>query len=226
MVPIGVTYAVAVYPFVHGVPRQFGRYESREDRVAVLEHLVELHRSPPECRSQAQTDTLAISHRNALDDAMREMSRPWGPGPFAQQAKELLLASNTFLSAAFDRYDVLVRRVKARPERITLTHGEPHPGNTMLTDKGLVLIDWDTTLLAPPERDLWSIVAEDPSMADWYAEHSGTSLDAEALDLYRLAWDLTDVALYVNDLRAPHDRTDDTTAAWSSLQYCLSPDRW
>ena len=109
---------------------------------------------------------------------------------------------------------------------MTLTHGEPHPGNTMLTDRGLVVIDWDTALIAPPERDLWSLVAEDASVAPWYEERTGTPLDPEALELYRLAWDLTEVAIYVCDFFAPHELTDDTATAWESRVGYLDPDRW
>ncbi len=35
---------------------------------------------------------------------------------------------------------------------MVLTHGEPHPGNTLMTNGGWVVVDWDTTLIA--ERDL------------------------------------------------------------------------
>ena len=37
-----------------------------------------------------------------------------------------------------------------------LTHGEPHPGNAMLAADGWRLVDWDTALVAPLERDLWA----------------------------------------------------------------------
>ncbi|MPZ79263.1 MAG: phosphotransferase [Actinophytocola sp.] len=44
-------------------------------------------------------------------------------------------------------------------------HGEPHRGNTITTPNGVVLIDWDTTLIAAPERDLWALVGEDPRLS-------------------------------------------------------------
>ncbi len=39
---------------------------------------------------------------------------------------------------------------------VLLTHGEPHPGNAMLAADGWRLVDWDTALVAPLERDLWA----------------------------------------------------------------------
>jgi aminoglycoside phosphotransferase (APT) family kinase protein len=52
-----------------------------------------------------------------------------------------------------------------KPDRLSdevLTHGEPHPGNLIQVGSRWMLVDWDTTLVAPPERDLWLL---DPAMA-------------------------------------------------------------
>ena len=64
---------------------------------------------------------------------------------------------------------------RAQPSGAVLTHGEPHPGNTMLTADGWVLIDWDTALAAPPERDLWSLDPGDGSVLDAYARLTGVT---------------------------------------------------
>ena len=91
-----------------------------------------------------------------------------------------------------------------------MTHGEPHAGNVMRTGAGRVLVDWDTVALAPPERDLWMLVAGGTDAADLYAQATGTQLDAVALDFFRLAWDLADLAEYLNVLRSPHQEDDDS----------------
>ena len=72
------------------------------------------------------------------------------------------------------RYDHLVTAARTQPARTVLTHGEPHPGNTMLTGGGWVLIDWDTALTAPPERDLWSLDPGDGSILGAYASLTGS----------------------------------------------------
>ena len=67
-----------------------------------------------------------------------------------------------------------------------------------------MLIDWDTTLIAPPERDLWSLVGEDPAVSDAYTALTGTAVDPGAIELYRLGWDLAEIAIYVTQFRRPH----------------------
>jgi spectinomycin phosphotransferase len=41
-----------------------------------------------------------------------------------------------------------------------VTHGEPHRANVIRDGQELHLVDWDTTLLAPRERDLQMILDE------------------------------------------------------------------
>ena len=109
---------------------------------------------------------------------------------------------------------------------MVITHGEPHRGNTINTADGVVLIDWDTALLAPPERDLWMLVGEDAQTAADYTERTGVVLDDSAMRLYRLWWDLCEISLFTAEFRAPHEDTEDTRVAWAALARFLDPARW
>jgi spectinomycin phosphotransferase/16S rRNA (guanine(1405)-N(7))-methyltransferase len=115
------------------------------------------------------------------------------------------------------RYDALVLKARAQGARTVLTHGEPHPGNTMRTADGWLLIDWDTALIAPPERDLWDLDPGDGSILDAYANATGTSPQPSLLDLYRLRWDLADIAVDVSRFRRPHTGNIDDDQSWELL---------
>ena len=82
-------------------------------------------------------------------------------------------ATRTPIRRLLARYDGWPQPPALRPARGVLTHGEPHPGNTMLTAAGWLLIDWDTALVAPPERDLWSLDPGDGSILSAYADATG-----------------------------------------------------
>ena len=109
---------------------------------------------------------------------------------------------------------------------MVLTHGEPHCANTITTPEGPVLVDWDTALLAPPERDLWALIDEDSSIADAYTHRSGIAVEPDAEQLYRLWWDLCEISLYVAEFRRPHRDTEDVRVAWRGLAKHLDPNRW
>ena len=85
----------------------------------------------------------------------------------------------------------------------------------------MVLVDWDTCLLAPPERDVWLVAGEEPGILGAYEERTGSTLDARLLEAYRLRWDLADVASFAADLRAPHDDDEDTRTARAGLRAVL-----
>ena len=76
----------------------------------------------------------------------------------------------------------------------------------MLTGDGWVLIDSDTALIAPPERDLWDLDPGDGSILEAYASATGTSPQPSLLGLYRLRWDLAEIAVNVSRFRPPPRR--------------------
>jgi thiamine kinase-like enzyme len=227
--PLWVTdarFAVALYAYVEGTTHTWGAYTSREERMSVVELLATLHRTTGAPRSTAIADDLAIPSRDELHLAMNDLDRPWTDGPYGELARRRLREHVDAMHAVLERFDELAAEVTAQTDRLVVTHGEPHRANTIATADGVVLIDWDTTLLAPPERDLWMLVREDPKVADAYADRTGVVPDQEVLDAYRLWWELTEVALYLAEFRAPHEETEDTRTAWQGLTTNLDPARW
>ena len=99
-----------------------------------------------------------------------------------------------------------------------LTHGEPHPGNTMLTADGWRLIDWDTVLVAQPERDLWSLDPGDGTLLSAYAEATGVRPLPEMLELFKVRWTVADIADFVASLSRPHTGDANDDAAWTYLE--------
>jgi hypothetical protein len=140
-----------------------------------------------------------------------------GLGPYARPAAELLTAHAPGVRGALTRYDHLVSGALADPPGLVLTHGEPHAGNTMRTDAGWLLIDWDTVLAAPPERDLWDLDPGDGTLRA-YAAATGTALRPDLLELCRLRWDLTEIALGVARFREPHGASADDEESWTILK--------
>ena len=71
--------------------------------------------------------------------------------------------------------------------------------------------------LALPERDLWLAAGDDARAAGRYAELTGRRVSGATMDLYRLRWDLDDIALSVRDFRAPHEQNEDTALMWEAI---------
>ena len=64
-------------------------------------------------------------------------------------------------------------------------------------------------------------------MLDAYTAATGTAIDADALALHRMWYDLAEISQYVRWFRDAHDDTADAAEAWQNLQYFLRPaERW
>jgi spectinomycin phosphotransferase len=224
-------YSLVVHPYLVGTQvGSYGEFVTGSDRSAVLDMLSQLHRVHAVHAVhtvEPLTDDFVVPHLDALRSMLSESCGTWDGGPYAKRAHDLLRAHATDLEVLITAYGELARRVAARKDRLVITHGEPHAGNFMRAASGLVLVDWDTVLLAPPERDLWDMAAHDESILDVYASTSGVVIDREALSLYRLWWDLAEISGYLSLFRGPHGETADTDESWRELKRYLRPaDRW
>ena len=220
LVRAGEEFGVAVYPFVTGRSFAWGEFSSPAHRDGVLDLLIAVHTAPPSARLRAMTDDYAIPHRDELEAAI-DAAVPQGdpePGPFTRPVALLLAARQAPIRRLLARYDDLAEQAGSQPVRVVLTHGEPHPGNTMLTSDGWRLIDWDTVLVAPPERDLWSLDPGDGSVLARYGEATGVRPLSPVLEFYRIRWDLADLAVDVSRFRRPHLGTADDEASWELLR--------
>jgi spectinomycin phosphotransferase/16S rRNA (guanine(1405)-N(7))-methyltransferase len=222
-------FGVAVYPFADGQSFDGGKFSSPAHRLSVLGLLVGTHTAPPAASRRALADDFAVPYRDELEAACAPAGEVADCGPYARPVSLLARQHAAPLQRLLARYDALVLAARAQDARMVLTHGEPHPGNTMLTAGGWVLIDWDTALVAPPERDLWDLDPGDGSILDAYAQATGTSPRPSLLDLYRLRWDLADIAADVSRFRRPHTGSIDDDQSWellSSLVKRVSAASW
>ena len=83
----------------------------------------------------------------------------------------------------------------------------------MRTEDGWRLIDWETALLAPPERDLWML---GPGISR-RTQAAGVAVLPEMLELYRLRWDIADLAFGVDRFQGPHPGNADDDESWAIL---------
>jgi hypothetical protein len=218
-------FAVTVLPFVDGRPWSNGAGPAAADRAVLTGMLARLHDSTATAAPYAARDDLEVEARADLEDTLDRVSERWDAGPYAAGCRDLLAAAAEDTRRRLEAYDRRAAACRARGEQAVLTHGEPKPDNLLVTAAGPALVDWDTALLAPAARDLWWLAADDSAALDRYAAATGRTVHPDDIALYRLRWDLTDVALFVRQLRGPHVRDADTAVAWRALQHVLKPVR-
>ena len=214
-------YAVSVAPFVEGTSSSFGEYESAAERRRMAELVGRLHVAGDRIPADLpRRDDCSIPSRAVLDEALATLDEPWDTGPFADAARVLLADRADTVDARLRRYDALAERVRGRAESWVVTHGEPHRANVMVDAlRRTRLVDWDTTLVAPRERDLCMVLDEElTGWSEYLSVVGDVSLDAEALELYRRWWSLADIAVFVALFRSPHQEDENTVASLTFLR--------
>jgi spectinomycin phosphotransferase/16S rRNA (guanine(1405)-N(7))-methyltransferase len=214
-VAFGGRFAVAVYPFVEVERSGWGEW-TPEARDGVFGMVAAVHMAPARARRHALADGFGVPFRELTEAACAGWTPP-ETGPYTGAVARLLREHAAPLRRWLDRYDGLVALAREHPGRDVLTHGEPHPGNVMRTGDGWRLIDWDTALVAPPERDLWNIDPGDGSVFDRYAALTGVTPLPGLIELYRLGWDIKDIAYDTAQFLLPHSAGANETTSWELL---------
>ncbi len=206
---LGDSFSVTVFPFLEGGAGAFGSYPSEADRDAVRGVIDRLHQTPVEVAGIANREDFLLPSRPQLEVALAQLDRPWMAGPYSERTRQLLRGVEPDLRAGLRLFDTLADDVRSNRRPWVITHGEPHAANIVWTADGPRLIDWDTVLIAPAARDLWML--EPPG-------RPGLPKTDSAILLYRLRWDLANIALFVAGFRVPHEDSADAAESWRNLQ--------
>ena len=190
VVPL-VGHALSVTPWLDGVRPAI------LDVVATTAMLDSLHAvtPPPGLRRWAPLVDSDLADR--LTDAVR---RPWGAGPFGEQARAAITGRLDEIEGWVAEYHRLADVARSRPW--VTTHGQPGIHNQLLTSDGLRLVDWESLMLAPAERDLRTVGVGNDTMVDMFA----------------LEWRLDEVNIGATWLQAPHEGTGDDRETLENLR--------
>lgn len=203
-------YTVSVFPFLTGRSYSFGAFTDRRLRDQALDLIAALHQSTAAVRDRAPGHVPGYAGRDDLAAFLVEPDRPWNGGPFSDAAHRLLRTHAAAIAELATGFDRLVESTAPARQHPVISHGEPHHANLMSVDGRLMLIDWDTVAMAPPERDVSLIATSRSEGMNRYEQTTGRALDRAVIALYRLRWYLDDIASAVRLFRHPHRDTADT----------------
>jgi len=203
-------YTVSVFPFLTGLSYPFGAYTDERLRDQALDMIASLHQSAAAVKDRAPCHVPSYGGRDDLAAFLAEPDRPWDGGPFSDAAHGLLRTHAAAIAELATGFDRLVEATAPARQHLVISHGEPHQANLMSVDGRLVLIDWDTVAMAPPERDVSLIATSRSEGIDRYEKATGRALDSALIALYRLRWYLDDLASAARLFRNPHRDSADT----------------
>ncbi len=185
-----------------------GGNPERVDLTVVPDMLRRLHAVPPPAGLPRWT---TITPASLPDDLVELVRRPWDAGPDGERARSAIRGRLDAIAGWSETYHALAE-LAARRDWV-VTHGEPGEHNLMVTVDWTLLVDWETALLAPAERD-WRTLVERGLPAD--------GLDAAMLDMYDVEWRLDEISQYAAWFVAPHTGTASDQVAMGGLLHQLT----
>lgn len=208
-------WLVSVWPWLEGRSTMSGEHASPADLAATLRCIRRLHDINDIDPVPQLVEDWVLPGRGEL--ARLLVGEGWTSGPYAAEARELVVGSAARIGRGLTRYDALAEAVTAAGVDFVVTHGEPHAANVVHTADGPVLIDWDTVRWAPKERDLWSFVG----LEGWRQGYGDGPVLSDAVEAYQLQWKLSEIADFGKLLAGARAANSDADVAMRELRSYL-----
>jgi spectinomycin phosphotransferase len=153
------------------------------------------------------------------------------PDPVAAELAAFMNANAAAVHELVSAADQLSQSLQGRTPESILCHADLHAGNLLIAQNGsLFIVDWDTALLAPKERDLMFVGSglgpawDQPQTAAWFYQGYGPAdPDLTALAYYRCERIVQDIATYCDQILSTTENGPDRAQGLLYLMSSFQP---
>ena len=212
-------YRLILYPFIQGRDGyQTALSDSQWQAFGRAMQAVHSSAIPPELLLLIPRETFSGHWRGIVMKFLQQGKAGNLIDPVAMQTLALLKEKRVEILALISRAERLALKLQARSPEFVLCHADLHAGNLLVTDTGdFFIVDWDTIILAPRERDLMYIGGgqgfpghtplEEQEL--FYRGYGPTGLDQVGLAYYRYERIVEDIAAFCEQLLLSADGGQD-----------------
>ena len=221
-------FTVILYPFVAGADG----YEmtlSVSQWVELGAALARIHMAslPDALKRGLPRESYSAQWREQARTFQSQLRATTYDDPVAAELAETMRARAAMVTQLVEAAEQLGQAVQGRALEEILCHGDLHAGNLLLGQDGaLYIVDWDTAVLAPKERDLMFVGSglgpgwDQPQATAWFYQGYGpTTIDAVALAYYRCERIVQDIVEFCKQVLATRGDSQDRRQA---LRYLTS----
>ena len=152
-------YKMILYPFIKGV-NGFEAELSNGHKRTLGVTLKAIHSAPilPELKRQIPQETFSPKFRESMKSFQETVDEQTYDDPIAAKLAEFIKSKHGEIDHLIEKANVLASELQSKPLEFVLCHADIHGGNMLIGETGeFHVVDWDTPLLAPKERDLMFI---------------------------------------------------------------------
>jgi spectinomycin phosphotransferase len=215
-------FHVAMYPYVSGVDG-FNVSLNRQQWSTLAVLLRELHTLailPGDLKAVPHVSYRATA-RTAVSMLLARLDVLNPPDSYAAQLVTTLRDHTRVIKHLLERASELALVLNEKTLPLVLCHGDIHAGNVLIDEKdALKVVDWDTLVLAPRERDLmfigagigdtWKTTRES---AEFYASYGNVWIDQHAIAYFRMERVVDDILAYCTQLLSTSNGGEDRELA-------------
>lgn len=218
-------FTLTVYPFVEGY-NGFEREMSDSQWVTFGRALKSVHAALLPSALRIPSETFSPLWRERVRDFQRQVEDDTFGEPVAAKMAAFLKSKRDEINWLVGRAEQLAAIVQTQPLEFVLCHADIHVGNLLIDrDNTLYIVDWDTVILAPKERDLMFIGGglggggHTPEGEEtlFYQGYGQTAINPMLLAYYRCERIVQDIAAYCEQILTTEDGGDDREAGLRQL---------
>jgi len=153
-------YIYVLFAFIEG--EQTFDYDNR----LLAKFLAKLHLVSKEEKTNVERETFS-SYVDELFPKTIKTAFQNNNDSVASELKEVLSPYQSELETDWETFQSIANECKRQStERFVITHGDA-PGNIIAHEGKIFVIDWDDSMFAPPERDIWFLKENKKFMAEY-----------------------------------------------------------
>ena len=227
-------FLLTLYPFVAGM-NGYERDLSGDQWIEFGAAMRRIHTAtlPPDLQQRIPQETFSSRWLSAVRDFLTRIQQEKFAEPTAMQVAAVLREQRSQILDLIERCDILRQAIAARPPEFVLCHSDLHAGNLLIEPGGRIyIVDWDSPILAPKERDLmyaggglmggWRPAGEEETL--FYRGYGDTWVNQAALAYYRYHRIVEDIAVFCQQLLDSTGGGDDREQALIYLKSNFLPD--
>ena len=227
-------YKVILYPFVDG-HNGFEIDITDAQRIEFGAAMRQFHTAPipPEITKNIPSETFSAQWREKVKTFLMQVEAQSFIDPLAAELAEFLRVQKALTIELVNRAERYAAHLQQQQPEFILCHGDIHGWNLLIDAQGnLFMVDWDTLIFAPKERDLMFVgsglagnghtLAEESAL--FYQGYGQTTINEIALAYYRYERIIEDIAIYCDQIFLSDDGGEDRKQAFAYLKSNYLPD--
>lgn len=225
--------SITIYPFIKGqnaVERRISNHHwINLGSVVKKLHLINL---PNYLRDKLKLEDFHDGWRRKLTAFISQMLDRVYDDPFVHVVATFLQSKSQEILAFIKRAEILAKKIQQKPQEFVLCHADIHGWNLLIDENDkLYLIDWDTIVLAPKERDLMFIgagiwesgISSFEEEQYFYQGYGQAKVDNEIICYYRLERIIQDIAEYCEHIFLSNDNDENKKVSFEYLKSNFEP---